>query len=173
MSNTEQGISNSRSHSKQNTMFDFDILRFPCCAVLRFSTNYFQSQEISTCISREWFNRARKPGPSPRSGIFDGPCLSRAAGVKFQWLCRQTWPTALEYWSLRDCRFQIEPSQKSNPTICNLKSEIFNSPPFHYSRPLSVEQRFLKPGPPPHSGIFEGLDSLLPWQHSCVFQAIK
>jgi len=28
-----------------------------------------------------------KPGPSPRCGIFDGPCLSRIAGVRDRWLC--------------------------------------------------------------------------------------
>jgi hypothetical protein len=28
-----------------------------------------------------------KPGPSPRNGIFDGPSLSRIAGVRGRWLC--------------------------------------------------------------------------------------
>jgi hypothetical protein len=28
-----------------------------------------------------------KPGPSPRGGIFNGPCLSSNAGVRDRWLC--------------------------------------------------------------------------------------
>jgi hypothetical protein len=29
-----------------------------------------------------------KPGPPPRGGIFDGPSLSRNAGVRDHWLCQ-------------------------------------------------------------------------------------